>query len=349
MLPLPRLQVREPSQPPLELSRAACLLGRPLPASASARARNATWDPVSSFSTSPTEYTKRHSAESNLGNRNAEQQLLRDPQPLLPLFLSGYPPASGVHDSGAAALYTGDPKVPRSSTLEFFLLKRWFGGNKYGSPSYDAVHVDELPSPYDVASGRGRLSLVLLTNQSAVSALPAAVSELLTAALSYIDHGLQPPPSQQHPVAETATPAPLPGDASTTEAAEADASIPAFTRAHESGTGPFHRRLRGTTAILKIDTASSQSTESTSYPSSSAQTAFASTSSPAPPPFPFSFVSRPLPTLPSEPVVQVQRDAASLMLALCMTLAASVLSASFVVFLVRCEGGGELLSNAILE
>ncbi len=255
--------------------------------------------------------------------------MLQDPQPLLPLFLSGYPPDSGIHDSGATALYTGDPKVPRSSTLESFLLKRWFGGNKYGSPSYDAVHLDELPSPYDVASGRGRLSLVLLTNQSAVSALPAAVSELLTAALSYIDRGLQPPPPQQQPIVGTATSVsvPVPGEAS--GAAEAVAGDPASRRAYGRGTSPLHRRLRGTTAINSTDTASSQFTESTFPPSAS--TASASPS----PPFSFSFVSRPLPTLPSEPVVQVQRDAASLMLALCMTLAASVLSASFVVFLVR--------------
>jgi ATP-binding cassette subfamily A (ABC1) protein 1/ATP-binding cassette subfamily A (ABC1) protein 3 len=45
--------------------------------------------------------------------------------------------------------------------------------------------------------------------------------------------------------------------------------------------------------------------------------------------------SVPLPLLPGEAAERVRQDAGALMLVLCMTMAASVLSASFVVFLVR--------------
>jgi hypothetical protein len=46
-------------------------------------------------------------------------------------------------------------------------------------------------------------------------------------------------------------------------------------------------------------------------------------------------VSSPLPLREGEKAQRVRQDAGALMLVLCMTLAASVLSASFVVFLVR--------------
>jgi hypothetical protein len=45
--------------------------------------------------------------------------------------------------------------------------------------------------------------------------------------------------------------------------------------------------------------------------------------------------SSPLPVLPSESLARVRQDAASLMLVLCLTMAASVLTASFAVYLVR--------------
>jgi hypothetical protein len=45
--------------------------------------------------------------------------------------------------------------------------------------------------------------------------------------------------------------------------------------------------------------------------------------------------SSPLPLMDGEKAQRVRQDAGALMLVLCMTLAASVLSASFVVFLVR--------------
>jgi hypothetical protein len=45
--------------------------------------------------------------------------------------------------------------------------------------------------------------------------------------------------------------------------------------------------------------------------------------------------SAPLPLVPGQAAERVRQDAGALMLVLCMTLAASVLSASFVVFLVR--------------
>jgi hypothetical protein len=46
-------------------------------------------------------------------------------------------------------------------------------------------------------------------------------------------------------------------------------------------------------------------------------------------------VSAPLPLMPGEKAQRIRQDAGALMLVLCMTLAASVLSASFVVYLVR--------------
>ncbi|GLC42811.1 hypothetical protein PLESTM_001382200 [Pleodorina starrii] len=249
------LQVREPSEPPLELSRRTALLGRPLAWSASPTARNAS------------EGCSRPGSSGGGGGGGGSS--------CLAAFLAGHPGGAGAIDSGATELYTGDPRV----RLEDYLLARWYTG--FG-PVYDALHVTNLPSPVALVADASwppqppqplppspppvspppALSFVLLTNQSAVSALPAALAEAMTAAWSYIDSGLPPPPPSAAAVPQ----------------ASPQAAAPSLV---------------------------------------------------------FSAASWPLPTLATEPVARIQRDASSLMLVLCLVLASSVLSASFVVFIVR--------------
>ncbi|KXZ53111.1 hypothetical protein GPECTOR_7g1001 [Gonium pectorale] len=257
------LQVRDPGQPSLELTRGSVLMGRPLAFSAAPAARNASEGCTAAGGGSG-------------GGTGGD---------CLAAFLSGHPAAAalggpGVVDSGATALFTGDPRM-RPTTLEAYLLGRWYGG---GGPLYDAIHLASLPPPAALAAGAAggpaasaaapALSLVLATNQSAVHALPAALSEAMSAALSYISAGLPSPAA--------------------------------------AASGASNVRRLATSAAAAA----------------------------AAPPRGFSFASWPLPTLVSEPVVRVQRDAAGLMLVLCLVLASSVLSASYVVFLVREQDSG---------
>ncbi|GIL83990.1 hypothetical protein Vretifemale_12715 [Volvox reticuliferus] len=243
------LKVREHSQPPLELSRRTALFNRPLVWSASLAARNAS------------EGCNISTGGSGGGGSSS----------CLAALLAGHPARAGAIDSAATALYAGDPRV-RSATLEDYLLRHWYGGS---GPVYDALHVTGLPPPATVASpmSAAPLSFVLLTNQSAVSALPAALAEALTAAWSYTNDGMPKTPTG------------------------------AVRRGDNSG---------GVSAIGRPPSSSSSSSSLS-----------------------FSVVSWPLPLLATELVAQIEHNAASLMLVLCLVLASSVLSASFVIFVVR--------------
>ncbi|KAG2483446.1 hypothetical protein HYH03_017700 [Edaphochlamys debaryana] len=307
------LQVREPSEPPLELSRSAALMDRPLGLSAAPGARNATAGCPGGGGGGGGEGGSTGAWALALrglgltggaggggeglgagGESGAGAGGVAGVGGCLAAFLAGHPArvAAGIVDSGSTALFTGDVKT-RKATLEDYLLRRWYVGGS-GSPLYDSIHLTSLPPPSALAVGGAAsaaaaaaaaaappLAFVLLTNQSAVSALPAALTDAMSAAMSYIDLALP---------------------------------------------GPFISQPPPSAAAL-----------STSSPSHPARRLAASSSPSSAPsgPFAFSSVSWPLPTLPTEPVVRVQRDAASLMLVLCMVLASAVLSASFVVFVVR--------------
>ncbi|GFR40553.1 hypothetical protein Agub_g1128 [Astrephomene gubernaculifera] len=318
------LQVREPSEPPLRLSRTTALIARPPAWSAAAALRN-----DSSSSGAGGGGCAAGASRGGGGGEGAAAAAAAAAAAgggCLAAFLAGHPAGDVAIDSGATALYTGDPRV-RNATLESYLLAHWYGGgNGGGAPVYDAIHMTSLPPPAVFAAAGGAtaataasaavaaaappLSFVLLTNQSALSALPAALADAMTAALSYIGTGLPPP----------ATPSPPP--LTVTEAAGELQQQPqqqAASRQH------LLRRLAAAADNVRHGDEIGPASETA---------AAASTPSPSSSPS-FSTVSWPMPTLPFEPVARIQRDAASLMLVLCLVLASSVLSASFVVFLVR--------------
>lgn len=80
-------------------------------------------------------------------------------------------------------LYRGPGGPPLPWTLEGHLLEHWDSG----TPSYDALHVSELPPLEALLSGTGAgPSLTLLVNQSAIAALPAALNQATTALLRLV-------------------------------------------------------------------------------------------------------------------------------------------------------------------
>jgi ATP-binding cassette subfamily A (ABC1) protein 1/ATP-binding cassette subfamily A (ABC1) protein 3 len=147
-----------PAPPSLALTRGACLHGAPalLAASTSVRANASRWQD----------------------------------------FLRAFPAEQAV-DTGADAVIGGGgggggaAPPPLPATLEGLLLRRWYDS---GRASYDALFVDALPPASGLAGGSGSspFSFALLGNQSAVHALPAALSQAHSALLRLL---LLPPPS----------------------------------------------------------------------------------------------------------------------------------------------------------
>lgn len=85
------------------------------------------------------------------------------------------------------------------SSLEGWLLARWSKGGTAGKghPAYDAHAINHLPSPSDLLTYGGSApdndsvttapSLTLLVNQTAVHALPAALSQASSVLLRYME------------------------------------------------------------------------------------------------------------------------------------------------------------------
>lgn len=173
-------------------------------------------------------------------------------------------------------------------------------------------------------------SITLLVNQSAVSGLPAALNQV-TSALLRLMVAAGGAKSSPAPAAPTSS-------AGTTPARQLE----------PTGTQQGRLRVQRTHAALKVQDAAVGGLSGVLGGSRGAQGRAGGTSShggagggghlPSCMPV-ISTVSSPLPLMVGEEAQRVRQDAGALMLVLCMTLAASVLSASFVVFLVRWVGG----------
>lgn len=241
-------------------------------------------------------------------------------------------------------LYHGSSGPALNLTLEGQLLSQWSSGR----PHFDALFLQEVP-PVDQLltslSGEGP-AFTLLVNQSAVSGLPASLNQA-TSALLRLMVAAGGAKSSPAPSGSTTTPGPsLPlaaagaGSSSPvghwTEggllAAGAGARQNSTSSSSIGRSGSRPRRL-GTAQ----QTAPSDQRSDNSYSSSGGSWGGSSPGGghlPSCMPV-INTVSSPLPLMQGEKAQRVRQDAGALMLVLCMTLAASVLSASFVVFLVR--------------
>lgn len=153
------------------------------------------------------------------------------------------------------------------------------------------------------------MSLTLLVNQSAISALPAALNQASSALLRLIrstsplgDSSTQQP---GHPLSQRR------GGAvdSVTAAASAMTQEQDTTQQQQQQQARIRSRRRLAEQVPLLSESSIDAITTTNHP---------------------------LPTLPNEAELQLRQETGSLTLVLCLTMASSVLSAAFVVFLVRC-------------
>jgi hypothetical protein len=238
-------------------------------------------------------------------------------------------------------LYHGSSGPALNLTLEGQLLSQWSSG----SPHFDALFLQEVP-PVDQLltslSGQGP-SFTLLVNQSAVSGLPASLNQATSALLRLM---VAAGGAKSSPLPSTAT-----ASAATPQAvSRVDAEAGGASSTWAGADRQWHASNR-TGSILRRFGAVQQAATHSSSPSGvrrglgdSAVGGGSSGGGHLPSCMPvISTSSSPLPLMNGEKAQRVRQDAGALMLVLCMTLAASVLSASFVVFLVRCgnrtEGG----------
>jgi len=223
-------------------------------------------------------------------------------------------------------LYHGSSGPALNLTLEGQLLNQWSSG----SPHYDALFLQHMP-PVDqllTSLSADAPAITLLVNQSAVSGLPAALNQVTSAILRLMVAA----------GGAKSSPAPT-GSAGTTPAVQLE----------PTGMQQGRPRVQRTQAALKVQDAAVSGVQSVLGGSRvGGQGRVGGTSShggagggghlPSCMPV-INTVSSPLPLMAGEEAQRVRQDAGALMLVLCMTLAASVLSASFVVFLVRWVGG----------
>lgn len=251
-------------------------------------------------------------------------------------------------------LYHGSSGPALNLTLEGQLLSQWSSG----SPHYDALFLQAMPPVDQLLSslaGPGP-SLTLLVNQSAVSGLPASLNQA-TSALLRLMVAAGGAKSSPLPSRSTTGRAARPGGV-WIEAPDADGELGTTSVVGSTGDGRGYpgaasagseqsnagrSRSRGPAGARKHQHGDGSSS-SDDGSSGSGDTAAGSGSSGAssgggghlPSCMPvINAVSSPLPLREGEKAQRVRQDAGALMLVLCMTLAASVLSASFVVFLVR--------------
>jgi hypothetical protein len=223
----------------------------------------------------------------------------KTPTPLLPTL------RGDILETGYTQLYHGSSGQPLNLTLEGQLLHQ----TSSGSPHYDALFLEHMPPVEELLTslaGSGP-RITLLVNQSAISGLPAALNQASSALLRLIvaAGGAKGSPAS--------APAPAPAAAAATSAA--------------------HQPL-----LASADGGSSSSSSSLGDPAAGGSSAGGVLPGgghlPSCVPV-IRAVSSPLPLMRGEQAQRIRQDAGALMLVLCMTLAVSVLSASFVVFLVR--------------
>lgn len=210
-----------------------------------------------------------------------------------------------LHDTGLSYLYAGySTDVPLNRTMEGYLLDNWHSGK----PHYDALFLTKVSTAESFAAGDGQMSLTLLVNQSAISALPAALNQASSALLRLIrstsplgDSSTQQP---GHPLSQRR------GGAvdSVTAAASAMTQEQDTTQQQQQQQARIRSRRRLAEQVPLLSESSIDAITTTNHP---------------------------LPTLPNEAELQLRQETGSLTLVLCLTMASSVLSAAFVVFLVR--------------
>lgn len=225
-------------------------------------------------------------------------------------------------------LYHGSSGPALNLTLEGQLLSQWASGH----PHFDALFlqsmppVDQLLSSLSVAGP----SLTLLVNQSAVSGLPASLNQVSSALLRLI---VAAGGGKSSALVGRGGAKGVAKDGSGVLASElllGQSAVGVGQGENEGGSGSH--------------SGGGSDTRSGDTPSSVAGGGAGGVSrrrSHLPSCMPvITAVSSPLPLMAGEKAQRVRQDAGALMLVLCMTLAASVLSASFVVFLVRWVGVG---------
>ena len=239
-------------------------------------------------------------------------------------------------------LYHGSSGPALNLTLEGQLLSQWSSG----SPHYDALFLQAMP-PVDqlltslAATGP---SLTLLVNQSAVSGLPASLNQATSALLRLMvaAGGAKSTPAPSRGAASAAQGfsfafADSSGQLSDTGAAGLPPGLSTWSSGSTSSSNMQEgvpRRLRGPSTSTAPDGSGPGSGSNDSSSGTAHSTGSGGGHLPSCMPL-ITAASSPLPLMDGEKAQRVRQDAGALMLVLCMTLAASVLSASFVAFLVR--------------
>lgn len=255
------------------------------------------------------------------------------------------PCRSDILDTQYTQLYHGSAGLPLNLTLEGQLLSQFYSG----PPHYDSMYLQHMPPLEQLLTSLGEAPVMtLLVNQSAVSGLPAALNQATTALLRVMvaagggkSHpNLRRKPAQSSSsirrwssIGNKSSGHQLPSNtgyssnSSRVTGGEADVLLGAGPQlSTESVSGTSQRRLHS------ISIRNFSSTAAACDASSCACVGGGHLPSCLPR---IRVSSAPLPLLPGEGAERVREDAGALMLVLCMTMAASVLSASFVVYLVR--------------
>eukprot|EP00878_Enallax_costatus_P019215 GHUV01020268.1.p1 GENE.GHUV01020268.1~~GHUV01020268.1.p1 ORF type:complete len:1409 (+),score=442.81 GHUV01020268.1:441-4229(+) len=306
------LQTSHTQQPPLEMNRQRCLLGAPALLAAAPAVR--------------------------------QQVEFRG-------FMDGFP-RSDIKDTQYTQLYHGSSGPPLNLTLEGQLLSQFYSGK----PHYDSLYLRHMPPLEQLLCSLGDGPVMtLLVNQSAVSGLPAALNQATTALLRVVvaAGGGKSHPGLGRGLGRSATPkwsstsstsvdsSQTGGLGSDVEAASSHSSLRNIPEWSQSQEGPHPQSVQETSAPESGTSLTERHSISIRNFSSSAAACDASSCTckagkHLPSCLPRIRVSSsPLPLLAGEGAQRVREDAGALMLVLCMTMAASVLSASFVVFIVR--------------
>lgn len=236
-------------------------------------------------------------------------------------------------------LYHGSSGPALNLTLEGQLLSQWSSGN----PHYDALFLQEVP-PVDQLltslSGDGP-SFTILVNQSAISGLPASLNQA-TSALLRLMVAAGGAKSSPMPSATAASRPALAGIPYVGWAQDSLAAAGAGLLGNSSSRATSSPRRLGAAQLpssgeaISRDASGSSGSSGTSTAAADRHRGGSVGGGHLPSCMPvITAVSSPLPLMDGEKAQRVRQDAGALMLVLCMTLAASVLSASFVVFLVR--------------
>lgn len=233
-------------------------------------------------------------------------------------------PRSDIIDTQYTQLYHGSAGLPLNLTLEGQLLSQFFSGSSH----YDGLHLQHMPPLDQLLTSLGDPPVMtLLVNQSAISGLPAALNQVTTALLRVL---VAAGGGKGHSALGGWTPVTPVDISSAVGAAARHKTVSEVNLLDDSSlsldTAAKHRALQSisihnfSSSAAACDASSCSCLGQRRLPSCLPRIRVSSS---------------PLPLLPGEGAERVREDAGALMLVLCMTLAGSVLTASFVVYLVR--------------